>query len=168
MRKSDTILRKNANGRKRRGGRFLITGALQLMAVCVALNACNSRPSSENSPKFQQYFIQGEQLYLRHCANCHQKNGRGLGLIYPPLDTSDYMQNNMAEVLCLMRNGTSGELIVNGKSFNQPMPGISSLSDLEIAEIATYIYNSWSHDKGIVDVKVASQMLSSCDSVTAR
>ena len=169
MRKSDTILRQDANGRKRCGGRFIvITGALKLIAVCVALNACNSRPSSESSPKFQQYFIQGEQPYLRHCANCHQKNGSGLGLIYPPLDTSDYMLNNMAEVLCLMRNGKSGELVVNGKSFNQPMPGVSTLSDLEIAEIATYIYNSWSHEKGIVDVKVASQMLSSCDSVSAR
>lgn len=94
-----------------------------------------------------------------------KKNGSGLGLVYPPLDTSDYMQNNLAEVLCLMRNGTSGEMIVNGKSFNQAMPGISTLSDLEIAEIATYIYNSWSHRKGIVEVKAAEQMLSSCDSV---
>ena len=129
------------------------------------LYACNSKPSPDTSTKFDQYFIQGEQLYLSHCSNCHQKNGRGLGLIYPPLDTSDYMQNHFEEVLCLMRSGKSGELIVNGKNFNQPMPGIPTLTDLEIAEIATYIYNSWSHDKGIVDVKMASQVLSACDSL---
>ena len=138
--------------------------SLQLVAFCCLLYACNSK-SPGTSTKFDQYFIQGEQLYIRHCSNCHQKNGKGLGLIYPPLDTSDYMLNHVEEVLCLMRNGKSGELIVNGKNFNQPMPGVPTLTDLEIAEIATYIYNSWSHNKGIVDVKMASQILSACDSL---
>jgi cytochrome c551 len=142
-----------------------LKGSLQAIAVCCALYGCNSKPSPATSTKFDQYFIQGEQLYLSHCSNCHQKNGKGLGLIYPPLDTSDYMQNHLEEVLCLMRNGKDGPLVVNGKGFNQPMPGIPTLSDLEIAEIATYIYNSWNHNKGIVDVKVASQILSSCDSI---
>jgi cytochrome c551 len=139
--------------------------SLKVVACCCLLYACNSKPSPETSTKFDQYFIRGEQLYVRHCSNCHQKNGKGLGLIYPPLDTSDYMQNHFEEVLCLMRSGTSGELFVNGKNFNQPMPGVPTLTDLEISEIATYIYNSWSHDKGIVDVKIASKILSACDSL---
>lgn len=154
-------------GRKLRAkNSSLATRGLQLVAFCCMLSACNSKTSPDNSTKFEQYFIQGEQLYILHCSNCHQKNGRGLGLIYPPLDTSDYMQNHLEEVLCLMRNGKSGELLVNGKSFNQAMPGVQTLSDLEIAEIATYIYNSWSHNKGIVEVKLASQVLSSCDSLS--
>ena len=78
------------------------------------------------------------------------------------------MENYLEEVVCLMRNGKSGELIVNGKNFNQAMPGIQTLSDLEVAEIATYIYNSWSHSKGIIDVKSASQILSSCDSLSSQ
>jgi hypothetical protein len=32
------------------------------------------------------------------------------------------------------------------------MPSIPSLTDLEVAEIATYIYNTWEHKQGIVDV----------------
>lgn len=73
------------------------------------------------------------------------------------------MQKDVKAVLCLMRYGIEGDLMVNGKKFNQPMPGIPTLTDLEIAEIATYIYNSWSHNKGIVDVKDASEMLTSCN-----
>src|SRR5262245_48428098 len=105
--------------------------------TCVLLGSCNSKDT-----KLQQYVVQGEQLYVKHCSNCHQKNGKGLGLVYPPVDKSDFMEQNFAEVLCLMRNGKSGEITVNGKSFNQPMPGIPLLTDLEIAEIATYLYNS--------------------------
>ena len=139
----------------------------RLIILALICCACGKPGSSEhpNSAKFQQYYNQGEQLYSQHCSNCHQKNGRGLGLIYPPLDTSDYMRNNVRGVLCLIRNGKSGELSVNGKSFNQKMPGVANLSDLEIAEIATYIYNSWSHDVGIIDVKEASKILASCDSL---
>ena len=141
-----------------------ITGCLLLATACSILYACTSK-SSDHSPKFQQYIVQGEQLYLRHCSNCHQKNGKGLGLIYPPLDSSDYMEKNLEDVLCIIRHGKSGVLIVNGESFNQSMPGVPTLTDLEIAEIATYIYNSWSHNKGIVDVKVTSKILSLCDSL---
>ena len=128
------------------------------------LAACSPAPENkkDTSPKFQQYYLQGERLYTQHCSNCHQKNGRGLGLVYPPLDTSDYLTNNFAEVLCLIRNGKAGEILVNGKSYNQKMSGVPTLTDLEIAEIATYIYNTWSHQRGIIEVKEVSQVLSSC------
>ncbi len=115
-------------------------------------------------PKFQQYLAEGEQLYIKNCSNCHQRNGKGLGLVYPPLAPSDFLDKNAAAVICLMKNGQTGEMTVNGSSYNQPMPGIPSLTELEIAEIATYIYNSWGHEKGIIEVKQVSQSLKSCPS----
>jgi mono/diheme cytochrome c family protein len=167
MGKSEISKKLKAESRKLTIGRsgLLARSLALLLAVSGIFYMCDSK-TSQRSTKFEQYVIQGEQLYLNHCSNCHQKNGKGLGLLYPPLDTSDYMQNHLEEVLCLMRHGKSGPMVVNGKNFNQPMPGIPSLSDLEIAEIATYIYNSWSHTNGIVDVKTASQILSSCDSLS--
>jgi cytochrome c551 len=139
-----------------------------LFAVCVLLSCAKNDKSETSSPKFKQYFVQGEKLYLQHCSNCHQKNGAGLGLIYPPLDTSDYMQNHVEDVVCLIKNGKSGELLVNGKNYNQAMPGVSSLTDLEIAEITTFIYNSWSHKAGILDVNKVSKILTKCDSIKSR
>jgi mono/diheme cytochrome c family protein len=132
--------------------------------VVAVLVACKTDKKSKFSSdtKFQQYYIQGELLYVTHCSNCHQKNGKGLGLVYPPLDTSDYMQQNLEDVLCLMRYGKSGELLVNGKLYNQQMPGVTTLTDLEIAQIATYTYNTWSHKKGLIDVKQAREILSRC------
>lgn len=117
---------------------------------------------SQKDTKFDQYHVQGEQLYLKNCSNCHQKEGTGLGLVYPPLDTSDFMDSHLDEVLCIMKYGTEGELIVNGKNFNKPMKGIPSLTDLEIAEISTYIYNTWSHHKGMVEVSKVSGVIQKC------
>lgn len=113
-------------------------------------------------PKFQQYYVEGERLYLNNCSNCHQKDGKGLGLVYPPLAPSDYMEANPEKVLCQMKNGLSGEVIVNGKKYNQSMPGVPALTELEIAEIATYIYNSWGHEKGLMDVNLVSKALRDC------
>ena len=72
------------------------------------------------------------------------------------------MNDHFEDVLCLMRYGKKGEIFVNGKEYNQPMHGVSSLTDIEIAEIATYIYNTWTHERGLVDVKDASAILSNC------
>jgi len=139
------------------------------LAFCfLTLSSCTSKPESQpqSSTKFQQYFLKGEELYQVHCSNCHQKNGTGLGLVFPPLSQSDYVDRNIESVLCLMRNGIEGELLVNGKSFNKKMPGIPSLTDLEIAEIATFVYNSWGRQGGMVEVSEASKILSRCDSIS--
>ena len=136
-----------------------------LCALCFALLNCSSKHDKKNStssPKFTQYYNQGEQLYQKNCSNCHQKDGKGLARVYPPLNSSDYMDKNFNDVICLIRSGKKGELVVNGISFNQPMPGIPSLTDLEIAEIATYIYNSWNHQRGLIEVKEATSILENC------
>jgi mono/diheme cytochrome c family protein len=151
-----------------------ISGAIiQNVATCtlllmIAAAGCVSQSGNddrERSAKFDQYYVKGEQLYLKNCSNCHQKNGTGLGLIYPPINGSDYLQQNKSEVICLIRNGKRGELIVNGKSFNKEMPPMPLLSDLEIAEITTFIYNSWGFEEGLIEVGHVSSVLSRCDSL---
>jgi cytochrome c551 len=128
-----------------------------LLILCCWLLAC-----SQQDNKLTQYTRQGEELYLKHCSNCHQANGKGLGLVYPPVDVSDFVDNNLAKTICLIKYGTSGEMTVNGKSYNKAMPGVPTLTDLEIAEIATYIYNSWGRSKGIVEIRQITKILEEC------
>ena len=132
--------------------------------IGLLLSACSSNSGSADtsSVKFKQYYVKGEELYLNHCSNCHQATGTGLGLVFPPLNKSDYMDNNLNSVLCLMKYGSKGNLTVNGKKFVQPMPGVATLTDLEIAEIATYIYNTWENKRGIVDVTEVSKAMQAC------
>jgi mono/diheme cytochrome c family protein len=126
------------------------------------LTACHSRPEGvKDSAKYELYLTQGEQLYATNCSNCHQKSGTGLGRVYPPLNQSDFIDNHFEEVLCLMRYGRKGELTVNGKMFNQAMPA-TALTDLEIAEIATFVYNSWGRTRGIIEVNTVSSVLQKC------
>lgn len=135
-----------------------------LMGLFVGLYAgCGGKTNNQaDNTRFTQYYRQGQQLYITNCSNCHQKNGSGLARVYPPLDTSDFMDNNFEAVACLIRHGISGSVVVNGVEFVQPMPGIPTLTDLEIAEIMTYIYNTWSHSRGLVDVTTVTETLNAC------
>jgi cytochrome c551 len=139
----------------------LSTFDFHLLAFSFLLTACGQ--SSTKDTKFQQYYVQGEQLYIKNCSNCHQKNGAGLGLVYPPINQSDYMEQHLEEVLCMIKYGKAGEILVNQKKYNMPMKGVTSLTEIEIAEIATYIYNTWNHQRGIIEVKQVDEALRKFD-----
>jgi cytochrome c551 len=138
----------------------LFLRTIQLVACSLWLAACSQ--SNNRDTKFQQYYAQGQQLYIKNCSNCHQKKGGGLGRVYPPLNKSDYMEKYFGEVICSMKYGKEGEIMVNGTRFNKPMKGISSLTELEIAEIATYIYNNWDRQRGIVEIQEVDKALKKC------
>jgi len=129
-----------------------------LLTISCIFFSCSTR-----NTKFQQYFAQGQTLYEKNCSNCHQKNGHGLGLLYPPLAGSDYFDKNFSACLCIMKYGAKGELVINGKNFNKPMPGVPSLTELEIAEIATYINNSWGRENRIVEINQVTAALKECE-----
>ena len=139
--------------------------ALYLIAAVIILFSCTSQPDhrQDYSPKFQQYYVQGGILYQQYCSNCHQSNGKGLGRLYPPVDQSDFMDNNFEEVVCIIKYGKQGTLLVNDIDYNMTMKSNPGLTELEVAEISTYIYNTWSHKKGLVDVKEVNQILSTCN-----
>lgn len=135
--------------------RFIVLLVFVLVLACV--------PGSRDV-KFQQYYAEGELLYQQHCANCHQADGSGLGRVYPPLAQSDFVKNNPNAVLCLIKYGVEGEMIVNGVTYNKAMPGIQALTELEIAEIATYIHNSWGNNHEMVEVNQVASILAACSS----
>jgi len=131
--------------------------SLLLIAQCSLFIACDN----EQEIKRKQYYIDGQVLYKTHCANCHQENGQGLAGLYPPIAGSDFLKNKDL-ILCSMRNGLQDTIVVNGKTYHQPMPANTQLQALDVAEIATYIYNEWGNEKVITDVKSVQKVLAGC------
>ncbi len=132
--------------------------------------ACTGKTSSSNEEtthsedvKMEQYLVEGQKLYGIHCANCHQVNGEGLAKLFPPLAKSDYLMNNIDANICGVKNGISGEITVNGTTYNQPMPGIPQLTNLEIAEIFTYVTNSWGNSNGMITTERVEATLKECE-----
>ncbi len=101
---------------------------------------------SEEKVKLEQYLITGAELYQTHCANCHGNKGEGLRDLYPPLKNADYLQNQ-SDVICAIKNGLSGKIVVNGKEYDGVMPKNKDLYPLDIAQIVTFINEEFGEKK---------------------
>lgn len=122
-------------------------------------NEAFKKLSTEDQNKFQKYIIQGRDLYNLNCVSCHQKDGNGLKKLIPPLSNADYLRNNQHNIAMLIRFGTKESIEVNGVSYTPTMPSHPHLTNLEIAEILTYINNSWGNEYGFVDGKKVAEYL---------
>ncbi len=132
----------------------LLSKLFILILAVVSFTSCQS----EEKIKLEQYYIGGKELYEQNCANCHQKDGKGLQNLYPAIAGSDYLKDK-EKVIYIIKNGLSGEILVNGKKYNQPMPANNQLTNLDIAEVVTYIYNEWNGETKITEVKEVEKVL---------
>ena len=53
----------------------------------------------------------------------------------------------------IVLNGLSGKVTVNGKDYNSVMPPMNQLNDDEVANILTYVLNSWGNPGGSVSME---------------
>ena len=103
--------------------------------------------------------LQGRALYTEHCANCHMDDGRGLRQLIPPLAGADYLQERPAAVVAGIRHGMNGPLVVNGTTYNYPMPGNADLTEFQIVNIVNYINQAWGNDYGRITVAQTREWL---------
>ncbi|HND29369.1 MAG TPA: c-type cytochrome, partial [Myxococcota bacterium] len=93
----------------------------------------------------------GEVLYSGTCSTCHQADGKGLPDIFPPLAGSDYLMADKQRAIGIVLNGLNGPVTVNGKSYTSVMPPLSNLNNDEVANILTYVRNSWGNSGDAVN-----------------
>lgn len=126
-------------------------------------NAATKNMTRTEQQKFAKYMIRGKELYKQYCTNCHQDDGKGLGRLYPPLANSDFIKANEGRVVCIIKNGLKGEIVVNDTTYNQQMPAQSHLSNLEVAMLSTYLFNSWGEERGFITVDQTAAALKNCE-----
>jgi nitrite reductase (NO-forming) len=94
----------------------------------------------------------GKRVYMQNCAMCHQLDGTGLPQVFPPLAQSDYLMADKTRSIGVVLRGLSGPITVNGQPFNGVMPPQVVLSNEQIADVLTFIRNSWGNAGEAVSV----------------
>ncbi len=84
----------------------------------------------------------GEIVYNQTCFACHLANGQGIAGVFPPLAKSDFMMADIDGAIHGVIFGRSGEIVVNGVTYNQVMTP-QNINDEEIANVMTFVLNSW-------------------------
>jgi nitrite reductase (NO-forming) len=115
-----------------------------------------SAPVAAAAKSKEERIALGKGLFVANCMACHQANGEGVLAAFPPLAKSDFLNADEKRAIRVVTGGLTGKVTVNGKDYNSVMPAWS-LSDEEIANVLTYVYNSWGNSgKEITAAQVSS------------
>lgn len=95
----------------------------------------------------------GKQVYLQTCFVCHQVNGEGVPGQIPPLVSSDYLMRDKERSIRAVLQGLSGEIVVNNQKYNGVMIPMNYLADDQIANVLTYVRNSFGNSGEPVTVE---------------
>ncbi|MBL7871414.1 MAG: PQQ-dependent sugar dehydrogenase [Cyclobacteriaceae bacterium] len=85
----------------------------------------------------------GGKIYEAYCAPCHQFNGKGDGVRFPPLAGANWVTGDKTKLINILLNGYEGSMDVNGITYVGTMPKHDFLTNSEIAEVLTYIRNNF-------------------------
>jgi len=124
---------------------------IPLVFAAILIVACDSNP-----------YKQGHAIYDYYCASCHMEDGSGLEGLIPPLAQADWVAENQDQLACIIRYGMEGAIVVNGKTYNQPMAGIPELRPAEITNVINYINHAWGNDYGFVPDNDVEAALEEC------
>ncbi len=132
---------------------YLGDAAVSAKPVAVAAQA-----AAQGTLTLEQQVAAGGALFNGTCSVCHQSNGAGLPEVFPPLAKSDFLLADRKRAIGVVINGLTGPVTVNGRSFNSVMPPMSQLNDDEVANILTYVLNSWGNSGGRVSIQEVAQV----------
>jgi cytochrome c oxidase subunit 2 len=81
----------------------------------------------------------GEEVFLEHCATCHQPDGTGQAGKYPSLAGSPITTGVIEDHI---------NRVMNGKADTEMQAWAPQLSDVDLAAVMTYERNAWGNNTG--------------------
>src|ERR1017187_6936492 len=102
---------------------------------------CNLLLSAQSSLKAQ--IESGKKVYQKNCLTCHQANGGGVPKMNPPLINAAFVKGDTKKLIQWVLLGSTQKVPIDGKYYSNNMPPQATLQDQEIADVLTYIRNSF-------------------------
>ncbi len=124
--------------------------SLKSFALCFLAAAAVAAPDAASLER-------GKAVYSRTCIACHQPTGMGLPPVFPPLAGSEWVAKDASIAVRNIINGMQGPITVKGVTYNGMMPPVAGLSDKDIADVVTYVNNSWGNaGPSVTEAEVAA------------
>lgn len=128
-------------------------------AIAVYLKSLPARSASTASSPDAASMKRGAQIYTDACSSCHLGEGKGQPGYFPPLAKDAVAQQpDPSGIVHLVLGGSrSGPTPPRPSALT--MPSFAwKLDDQEIADVATYVRNSWGNQAGAVNAATVHKM----------
>ena len=128
-----------------------------LLIVCVfipcLLKAQTSKPltkQSMGSSPLKAAVTRGQAVYNKFCLSCHQADGSGVPNLNPPLLQTKWVLGPKSVLVKQVLKGSSGTVEIDGDTFRNTMPPQPKLTDQQIADVLTFVRNSFGNKASLV------------------
>lgn len=109
------------------------------------------KPAAVTSAGLAASVNRGKTIYLERCLACHQVDGGGVPHLNPPLDgASGVLGKDKARLIRIVLKGLDERVELDGEYYSNNMAAHADLSNQQIADVLTYVRNSWSNKAGAV------------------
>ena len=85
----------------------------------------------------------GLAVYSRTCIACHQPTGKGLAPVFPSIAGVPIVNGDATLPIKFILHGLMGPITVDGVTYNSMMPPVAGVSDQDIADVLTYVRQSF-------------------------
>jgi len=100
-----------------------------------------------------QNMQKGKKIYEAKCLACHQADGGGVPNMNAPLDAaSNLVGKDIARLVRIIRYGYNERIALDGFYYSNAMTANPDLKDNELADLLTYVRNSWSNKASVVTI----------------
>ncbi len=139
-----------------------IVGPIALMILLMSFQtapkkaAPATKPSAKpvvTSPAPAASINRGKAVYLSQCLSCHQVDGGGVPHLNAPLDgATAVVGKDKAKIIGIVLKGMTDRVEIDGEFYSNNMAAHRELTDQQIADVLTYVRNSWSNKASAVTV----------------
>jgi len=122
-----------------------LTGSLFVFATLLMSQTTKpaaAKPAAAGQGGMAASMTRGKQVYLEQCLACHQADALGVSGMNPPLVKTKFVLGDKAALVKIVLNGMTG-IEVEGEDYHGVMASHSDLTDQQIADVLTYVRNSF-------------------------
>jgi mono/diheme cytochrome c family protein len=128
-----------------------------LLTVSIFLLAQSKPKSTKQGGVDKASMERGKKIYDTYCLACHQVDGSGVPGLNPPLTKTKWVLGDKKQLIIILLKGMDEPIEVNGEEYSNVMASHAFLTDPEIADVLTYVRNSFGNKASVVtasEVKV--------------
>ena len=129
----------------------MVTTGISLVLATLLLSAAKGPVVPLQTP-IQASMARGKVVYQQVCLACHQADAGGVQGMTPALIKTTYVLGAKAPLIKIVLNGMTGAITVNGDDYHNVMAPHSDLTDQQIADVLTYVRNSFGNKASAVTV----------------
>jgi mono/diheme cytochrome c family protein len=100
----------------------------------------------------------GKIVYQKNCLTCHQVNGGGVPKMNPPLINAAFVKGDKKKLIQWVLLGSTEKVPIDGNYYQNNMPAQATLQDQQIADVLTYIRNSFNNKASAITAMEVKNM----------